>query len=77
MFHTYFEVILTSWIGIVKVSDLMAKVPTWRSAVVWKGPQKYFFVERFTVVSNGSCCRTFVVFCIDFGFKNLPRIGTL
>jgi len=28
---TYFQVILTSWIAIVKVSDLVAKVPTWRS----------------------------------------------
>jgi len=28
---TYLQVILTSWIAIVKVSDLVAKVPTWRS----------------------------------------------
>lgn len=42
-----------------------------------EGTPKIFFVDRFTVVSNGSCCCTFVVFCIDFGFKNLPRIGTL
>jgi hypothetical protein len=37
IFLTYFEVTLTSWIGIVKVSGFMAKVPTWRSTTIWKG----------------------------------------
>ena len=45
IFGTYFQVILTSWIGIVKVSDLVAKVPTWRSSTFWGATETFYCVS--------------------------------
>jgi hypothetical protein len=53
-FVTYFQALLTSWIGIVKVSDLVAEVPTWRSPKFQRGTETFYSVAAVNCTNFSS-----------------------